>query len=105
MKEMTKVLTTNIEPGATVQLWHKETPVIPESGYNTYINNIGETRVVAIYEWKPPLGNTWKEVKRQEFQAGEDGVFQDNGQAFYHQRIVVQNESESMPGCIEWERT
>ncbi|WP_372384933.1 hypothetical protein AB8613_20985 [Vibrio sp. BS-M-Sm-2] len=97
-----KTQTSTIKPGETIELWHKDTPIIPEVGYNTHINNVGDTSIKAIYQWKPPLGSHWKEVKDQTFLPGEDGVFHYNGQSFYHQRVVVQNLSNSVSAKLEW---
>lgn len=95
------MMTVNLNPGQSSELWVMHTPIIPEVGYDTYINNVGDVPIKAVYEWKPPLGSHWKEVNHQEFLPNEDGTFYDNGQSFYHQRVIVKNLSSSVSEKFE----
>lgn len=92
--------TIDINPGETIQVWRKDTPIIPESYGGKYIKNIGSVPVKAVLQWKPPFGK-WKEVKDQTYQPGEGGTLR-SSQAFFHQRLILKDLSKDVKAKVDY---
>lgn len=85
-----------VDPNSKVSVWDKHTPIIPEIGINVDIANTGRDELTIRYEYGVPfMAGGWELAKDEKVARGETVKFTRPENAFYHQRITVQNDSSS----------
>lgn len=98
--------TVTVKPGTTVQIYYKDTPIIPESEPTIKATNNGPANVTLKNYWCAPfLIGGWHELDIVEVSAGETKGISGSGRSYYHYKVEVTNytSDESAALDIDWD--
>ncbi|ECG1137081.1 hypothetical protein AG28_25080 [Salmonella enterica subsp. enterica] len=94
--------TVTVEPSTTVEIYYKDTPIIPESEPTIKVTNNGPASVTVKNYWGAPfMIGGWHELDTVQISAGENKGISGGDRSYYHYKVEVTNYTSDASATLE----